>query len=171
MGFSIGGLVSGATRAVSSALRGSGVAGDILSAGLLAGIGPEPISRGGFVSGSVTPTVQQARLPVRLPGGGITIGFGAGVTIAELLRRSRESTGRPVSSRIIRESVRVCGIATTADAFALSETEVCTIAVSTGRRRARGISASDLRRTRSTIRKVGNIGKQLKALGAGRKVC
>lgn len=172
MGFSIGGLLSGAAGAAGSLLSGSGPVGQILGGALTGAFAPKVrpagLIAGPTISGSVSPTVQQARVPIRFPGG---IGFGVGVTVAELLRQSRETTGRPVSSRIIRESVRVCGIETTASAFGLSETDICRIAVSTGRRRARGISASDLRRTRSTIRKVAGIRKQLTALGAGRKVC
>ena len=169
MGFSIGGFLGGGGAQILGGLAG-GVLGGPVGASVGASLGGA-VGRGfaGTTGGSVSPTVQQARLPtIRFPG---QIGFGIGVTVAELLRRSREATGRPVSSRIIRESVRVCGIETTASAFGLSETDICRIAVSTGRRRARGISASDLRRTRSTIRKVGSIRKQLTALGAGKKVC
>ena len=171
MGFSIGGLISGAAKAAGGLLRTSGGPVGAVLGGALQGAFPVQQQRLGFAgttfpSVSTGPPVQQARA-LRIPG----ISFGAGVTIAELLRQSREATGRPVNSRIIRESVRVCGIETTSDAFALTTTEVCRIAVATGRRRARGISASDLRRTRSTIRKVAGIRKQLTALGAGRKVC
>lgn len=170
MGFSIGGLISGAAKAAGGLLRTSGGPVGAVLGGALQGAFPvQPAGFAAVPSVQVGPRVQQARLPAIRMGPGFA--FGAGVTIAELLRQSREATGRPVNSRIIRESVRVCGIETTSDAFALTTTEVCRIAVATGRRRARGISASDLRRTRSTIRKVAGIRKQLTALGAGRKVC
>ena len=166
MGFSIGGLVSGAARAAASVARtAGGPVGTILAGGL----------EGAFPTAtSIGPLAMAGGPVVSRVGPAIRFGLGAGaagVTISDILRRARENTGRPVSSRIIRDSVRVCGIETTASTFGLTTTEVCQVAISTGRRRARGISAADMRRTRSTIRKVTGLQKQLKALSAGRRTC
>ncbi len=95
---------------------------------------------------------------------GMIGGIAAGVTIAELLRRSRESTGRSVSVKKIVEAARVCGLEVAAETFGLSVTEICTIIVSRRRRRRRGISATDLRRTRSTIRKITNMRRDFKKM-------
>lgn len=95
--------------------------------------------------------------------GGIIAGAAIGA-ISELLRGSRERTGRPVNVAKVIEAVRVCGISQAAAIFDLTENEICLIVISKRRRRARGISAVDLRRTRSTIRKVHNIAHDLKAL-------
>lgn len=157
MGFSIGSLI-GAIAPIVGGLFG----------------GPVGAALGGAVSAAFLPTPQpsfpgptvQARLPglTRLPGligGAALMGIGA---IAEILSRSRNSTGRPVSSQKIRDAARHCGIPLAAQMFGISETDVCTVVISTGRRRARGISAADLRRTRSTLRKVHNIQHDLRAL-------
>jgi len=165
MGFSIGGLISGAAKAVGTALAFSPDPVLRIGGAALTGAFAAPVRA---PSGSVTPAVlQQTRTGINVPA---MLGFGlsGALTVAELLKESRQNTGRPASSKKIRASVKVCGITLTAEAFGLSESQICTIAVQTGRRRARGISAADLRRTRSTIRKVSSIRKSLVAL-AGRK--
>lgn len=162
MGFSIGGLLSGAGAAAAAQITGP--LGPVIRGGLAGGFATVP--RPGT---STVPVPQQAaRFPMRLPGSGGVL-FGTGVTIADILRRARENSGRSVSSRTIRDSVRVCGIEVTTETFGLTASEVCQVAIATGRRRSRGISAADLRRTRSTIRKVSTIRKQLTALSTGRK--
>jgi len=172
MGFSIGSLIGALAPVVGGLFGPIGAAlGGAIGAGFVAPRRPSAPSLPGA-------TVQQARLS--LPTGGVlarglplgTIGGAAVVaTVAQLLAMSREATGRPASSRKIRESARVCGIALTAETFGLTESQVCQIIVATGRRRARGISAADLRRTRSTLRKVHNIQHDLRALApAARRV-
>lgn len=89
--------------------------------------------------------------------------------IVTLLALSRDRTGRPTSRAKVMAAVKHCGISLAADLFALSEVEICEIIVSKGRRRGRGISAADLRRTRSTIRKVHNIAADLKRLSPARR--
>jgi len=154
MGFSIGSLLS-AVAPIVGGLFGGPVGAAVGGAIGAAFTQPRPSFPG--------PTVQ-ARLPIFPAGAALFAGGAAVGIIAELLRLSRERTGRPASSRKIREAARVCGIALAAQTFQLSESEICTIIVSTGRRRARGISAADLRRTRSTLRKVHNIQHDLRAL-------
>ena len=155
MGFSIGSLI-GAIAPIVGGLFG----------------GPTGAAIGGAISAGFTrpraPSLPgqtvQARLPVLPLGSQLFAGGAAVMTIVELLKLSRERTGRPASSRAIREAARVCGIELAAQTFQLSESEVCRVIVQTGRRRARGISAADLRRTRSTLRKVHNIQHDLRAL-------
>lgn len=154
--FSIGGLLSG----IGSIIPGV--------SSLVSAFRGQPKQRGGGVR----------RVALRP---GASVGPGAGVqkvlaartiqtgivgllSIKELLDLARENTGRPANAQKIIDSIRVCGIERTAEAFGLTETQVCTIAVSRRRRRARGISAADMRRTRSTIRKVHNISHDLQAL-------
>jgi len=159
MGFSIGSLLSAVGKGVSAfASPLGGLAGVLTAAAPIVAAFTQP--RQPSFPG---PTVR-ARLPVFPAGAALFAGGAAVGVIAELLRLSRERTGRPASSRKIREAARVCGIALAAQTFGLSESEICTVIVSTGRRRARGISAADLRRTRSTIRKVHNIQHDLRAL-------
>lgn len=93
---------------------------------------------------------------------------GAGA-LAMLFALSRERTGQPVNRKKVAAAVRHCGIGLAADLFQLSETEICRIVISRGRRRGRGISAADLRRTRSTIRKVKNISRDLASIKATRR--
>jgi len=169
MGFSIGGLISGAAKGISSILSVSPDPITRIAGGALAGAFAAPTAAPAARSGSVSPAVLQPALRTGNVGTMLGLFVGGALTVAELLKQSREVTGRPASSRKIRQSVQICGIQVTAEAFGLSESQICRIAVQTGRRRARGISAADLRRTRSTIRKVAGIRKSLVALGAGRK--
>lgn len=162
MGFSIGALLGGLAPIVGGFLGG-----------------PIGASIGGAVSAafsqpsapsSVGPTAAGLPLTPFISGAGRIIGgMAAGSVIADLLRKAFEVTGQRWSSKQVKEMVRVCGIAQTAATIGLSESAVCTIVTKASRRRRRGISASDLRRTRSTIRKVIHIQKDLKQLSTGRK--
>lgn len=157
MGFSIGSLLSGLAP-IAGAFLGGPVG---LAIGTAVGSAFAPSPR--RPSSQVGPTVRAAsKIPQLLLKG--AAGVGTVVTMGELLKIARENSGRRVTSKIIRDSVRVCGIEVTAATFGLSTEDICRIAVTTGRRRSRGISAVDLRRTRSTIRKVHNITHDLRAL-------
>jgi len=149
MGFSIGGLLKSIAGPLISVLPipGAPLIGAAVSAGFAGGS-----ARVSIPGPSVTQpliTAGAARMPLAL--------LGAALTIAELLRMSRENTGRPASARKIREAARVCGLEVAAQTFGLSVTQVCQIIIARPRRRGRGISAADMRRTRSTIRKVATI--------------
>lgn len=141
-----------------------------LSPGFRGGVQPA-----GFgAASSYAPVVGQ----VIRQGAGVAAGFGLGEMlfgggngdkISDILRKARENTGRSVTSKKIRDSARHCGLELTAQMYGLDPMEVCRIVTETRSRRARGISASDLRRTRSTLRKVHGIQKQFKAAAAGRR--
>lgn len=188
MGFSIGGLLSG----VASVFTGTPLGGAATIAGAAIGggsrgssVGPLASStalgrlaiRSGFI-GSGAPA-SQIPISLRLPPPSAAartlpflegfFGNGNGGGIGDILRRAREATGRSVTSRAIKEAARVCGMDTAAATFGISVEDVCFVVVHARRRRSRGISASDLRRTRSTIRKITTMQKNLKALSMGRR--
>lgn len=169
MGFSIGSFLGRIAGPVIGALTGSPALGAIIGGGISAGFAPRPQPASFRLPGIAGPTVRRAGFvgPVSR-----AIGLGALAvgTLAEILFRSRENTGRPASRKKIILSARVCGIALTAETFGISEADVCTVIVSGGRRRGRGISAADLRRTRSTIRKVHNIEHMLTQMRPHRHV-
>jgi len=118
-----------------------------------------PLAVGGAGLGGLG-TIPRAGQIMRRFGGEMAVLGGT----ALILSQARENTGRRVTAKQIIEAARVCGLQVAADTFGLDVTQVCELIVTRRRRRARGISAADLRRTRSTIRKVANIRKELKAL-------
>lgn len=148
-----------ATQGFSGQLTREGLPRTQFSATQARGRSPFPTTQAAFISPpSVEPAVARVpsiigRFAPAIPGG-----------IAEILMRARQNTGRAVSSSKIRDSARVCGLETTASMFGISVQDVCEIVIAR-RRRRRGISASDLRRTRSTIRKINSMRKSLKKLG------
>lgn len=73
-----------------------------------------------------------------------------------ILMQARAHT-KGATARKIKEAAKVCGMEVAAAMHGLSVRDVCFVVVNAPRRRARGISASDLRTTRSTVRKVHNI--------------
>ncbi len=73
-----------------------------------------------------------------------------------ILAQARAFSPGATAKKIIR-SARECGIELSAATFGLSVLDVCFLIAQPATRRARGISAADLRRTRSTLRKVANI--------------
>lgn len=167
MGFSIGSFLGKIAGPVIGGLLG-GPAGAVLTSAISAGFAPRAQPAVFRLPSLAGPTVRPAFV------GGVSRAIGLGAlaigTLAEILFRSRENTGRPVSRKKIILSARVCGIALTAETFGLSETDVCTVIVSGGRRRGRGISAADLRRTRSTIRKVHSIEHMLSEMRPHRHI-
>lgn len=189
MGFSIGSFLGKIAGPIISSIPGLGLPGQILGAGISAGF-----AGGGSVGpGAATPTTRFLGPPGFRPTNGgfervagpqfLNVGqFGAtsllargvGATgivslIASLFAVSRERTGKPINRAKVVAAVKHCGIALAADIFALSESEICEIVISKGRRRGRGISAADLRRTRSTLRKVHNIQHDLGRVKAVRR--
>lgn len=88
--------------------------------------------------------------------------------IKRILTQARENSCESVTSKKIRESARVCGLELTAERFGIDVMDVCVIVTNTRSRRSRGITASDLRRTRSTIRKIRSMQKDLSAVARRR---
>jgi len=167
MGFSIGrffkSIVGVAAPAVGALLGGP--VGAAIGTAVASGFASKPaqaapIGLPSIVGPSVGPLIGVGRGLLGPIGGAIIGALG----LKELLDIARSFTGKPVSRQKVVDAVKHCGIALTAQMFGLSETQVCEIVISKGRRRGRGISAADMRRTRSTIRKVHNISHDLQAL-------
>ena len=81
----------------------------------------------------------------------------------QILAVARANSPGATSKKIIR-AAKECGIEIAAATFGLDVISVCFLLAQPASRRSRGISAAEMRRTRSTIRKVSTIQKQLKAL-------
>lgn len=143
-----------------------GPVGNIATAGLTTffGGGPRPTGATGTsivsLGGAVGPQFLGAKMP-GLVGGAVGLGVSL---LSEILFRAKESTGRRVTKREIIQAAKVCGIELAAQSFGLSEIDICRVIAAGAPRRRRGISAADMRRTRSTIRKVNTIRKDLKQL-------
>lgn len=169
MGFSIGSFLGKIAGPIIGGLVG-GPAGAILGAGITAGFSPAPAPRAPppaprFVGSQVGPTAffQPAAFNIIGPAAKVA---GAVGLVAFLLSLIRERTGQRVTREKVVAAVKACGITLAAQTFQITETEICQIVISKPRRRGRGISAADMRRTRSTIRKVHNISRDLKLLKA-----
>lgn len=175
MGFNIGSLLGAVSPILGSLLGGSigGTGGSQVGALLGQAVGasfarpppsaisavvPSPVSANGFAP------AMARRMPLRLPS---PSGAASGPSRRMLiLRAAAEVVGHSVSTRDMVSAARHCGLEQAAAMFGLSVEDVCfIIMLGTRRKRARGISAADLRRTRSTIRKVKNIAADL---GIGR---
>jgi len=184
MGFSIGGFLGTIAPAVLGSILGP--VGSVIGRGIAGGLAGKPIGqpvgtvsarteRNGFVGSSFGPTTvalpgptqAQLRLPIpRIPRSTVAPFITGTVvgTIGEILFRARENTGGPVSANKIRAAAKNCGLDIAASMFGLSVEDVCKVVIAKSSRRRRGISASDMRRTRSTIRKINNMRKSLKLL-------
>jgi len=131
---------------------------------------------GGFGPTSIAPTFASlARLPSVIRDIGTGLGLstlpslfssnGNGKSpISVILAKARAATGGPVTRNRLIDSVKVCGIDTTAQTFGLDIREVCLVVVRGRTRRRRGVSAADIRRTKRTIGFASKIRKDLKAL-------
>lgn len=187
MAFPIGGIIgtlgaiAGGVQAAETIARGVGRIADIARGGAVAtatvpSAGGTEFARVGVERNGIAATARfgpsPARLPFPLPRIPPPLPIPVPLPrearprsrLQELLDRARMNTGQAVTSRRIRDFVRTCGLELAADFFGLREVEICEIVVSTRRRRARGISASDLRRCRATIRKMNSFQRQLKGL-------
>lgn len=125
---------------------------------------------------SVAPTVGTSFLPEVISEGAAAVNIGAAAAGIASSAMSLFSSGQRSNSDILADArssrkgatkkkivaaARHCGIPMAADMFGITESDVCQLVISPTRRR-RGISAADIRRTRSTIRKVKSIQKQIR---------
>ncbi len=160
--------VSNITSGLATQLRGGGVAPGRASTGTSIG----PIIEGaGAVLTALPPiisAIQQTRSPVPATGFGSPFGQqGIAMPAASngvrtmtqkqfILATARANNPGATAKKILR-SARECGIELAAATFGLNVLDVCFLIAQPPTRRARGISAADLRRTRATVRKVHNI--------------
>lgn len=181
----IGGLIGGPTGALIGGGISAGFAGPGGSVGPQAAVGPRRVftdirtGERSFLPGRGGSGIDIGGIGPQFPrvgqfGSTSFIARGIGATgivglIASLFATSRERTGQPINRNKVVAAVKHCGITLAAEIFALSETEICQIVISKGRRRGRGISAADLRRTRATLRKVHNIQHDLGRVKAVRR--
>ncbi len=136
--------VFGAASQLGSVIRGPVSAPSPMTAGIIAPV----ISSGvGAMAGSAVSSF---------------LGFGNGNGTP--LSRARDADGKRVTRRQVITAARVCGIETAAQSFNLSITDLCTIVSKGMPRRSRGISSTDMKRTRSTLRKMCTMRKTLKPL-------
>ncbi len=171
----IGGLISGSTPSVSAitaaqqgALSG-GFGGPVTSTGTSVGPGivfGQPVEAG--LGGAVVRAVPRVIAAVT-GAGAVEVGSrmllgpappprtsGMPTRRQLILGQARAFSPGATAKKIVR-SARQCGIELSAATFGLSVLDVCFLIAQPASRRARGISAADLRRTRSTLRKVANI--------------
>ena len=90
------------------------------------------------------------------------LGFGGGNGTP--LQRARDATGRGVSRKQIILAARHCGLEVASETFGISVTDVCMVVAKGMPRRSRGISSTDMRRTRSTLTKMNTMTKSLRGL-------
>ncbi len=172
----LGGGGAPATQVVTreqAALFGGGAAGGVLSTGGAIGtsVGPaipgflrdfqagQPGSVAGVIGGLV-------RGPVAAPAaGGARV-----VTRRQFILMQARAFAPGATARKIVKAARDCGIELAAATFGLSVLDVCFLIAQPPTRRRRGISAADMRRTRSTLRKVANIQDDLLHLKPTRRI-
>lgn len=146
----------------------------------------QPSIGGALISAFTSQLAQRAAAPsiqlagLRIPGLAPLAGA-AGRGMARVLGLNRTSTGKIsgvmlgsgqwVSKKSMIDLAKRIGIDAAALALGITVVELAEAIATQPRRRRRGISAADLRTTRRTIRNVTNIGKDLKALSTGRRVC
>ena len=72
-----------------------------------------------------------------------------------VLAKAKAATGRRVTRKSLFYAAKHCGLQLAAASHGLTMAELCqVVAMGPPRRRARGISAADLRRTRQTLGKI-----------------
>jgi len=107
-----------------------------------------------------------ALAPLIAPAGTAIVAAGARALTGLSLARKMifERTGTLFSGNALKSILRQFGAAFVITAGLMTAQEALLVATSPARRRGRGITAVDLRRTRSTLRKVGNIRRDLQEL-------
>lgn len=179
-------FITGQTRSVQgvtaaqAALLSGGTAGPTLSTGTSVGPGTPAFIAAGFnggaVGGLIAPAGRLAGTLIRRVAGPAAVvgaigqfigggdgGGGAPSRRQGILAQARANSPGATSKKIIR-AAKDCGIELAAATFGLDILDVCFLLAQPVSRRSRGISAADMRRTRSTIRKVTTIQRQLKDL-------
>ncbi len=160
---------SGGTKpstAVSNVTSGSGIASVVRQAGIrrasAQGTSVGPVIEGVATAVTALPAVVKAVQDIRRPGTAVVTGQpGAGVPPTMTRRQfilavARANNPGATAKKILR-SARECGIELAAATFGLDVLDVCFLIAQPPTRRSRGISAADIRRTRSTMRKINGL--------------
>lgn len=161
MPFSLSGLLSG----LGSLTGGGGILGSI---GSLAGaLAPAFAAAPAVVPAVWVPPSPTGGAPIAATQVGASMVIpqvvrGAVTVVGALLARATAAVGKRVTTKMVWQLAQAVGITAAAASLGLSEADVGRIIIARRRRRSRGISASDLRRTRSTMRKMNTMRKQLK---------
>lgn len=159
--FSLSGLLSG----LGSLTGGGGILGSI---GSLAGaLAPAFAAAPAVVPAVWVPPSPTGGAPIAATQVGASMVIpqvvrGAVTVVGALLARATAAVGKRVTTKMVWQLAQAVGITAAAASLGLSEADVGRIIIARRRRRSRGISASDLRRTRSTMRKMNTMRKQLK---------
>jgi len=141
----LGGLISSGSDIVN--VINPSAAPSVATAGLL----PQVIGAGvGAVGGSIVTSL-------------FGNGNGNGVTP---LQQISANFGKRVSRKQVITAAKVCGLDQAAQTFRSDVRLICEVVSKGMPRRGRGISSADLRRTRSTIRKISTMQRSLKPLCA-----
>ncbi len=166
-----GGGAQAAVTQTQAALLSGGTAGRTLSTGTA--VGPVGSLAGTLIDVGIAAApivaravgvpvpafLQQEAAAGRVGGGGVRT-----VSRRQLILMTARSLSPGATAKKIIRSAKECGIELAAQTFGLSVLDVCFLLAQPASRRSRGISAADMRRTRSTIRKVTTIQQSLKAL-------
>ncbi len=180
-------LISGDIRSAQAlptprqaALLSGGAAGRTLATG--SSVGPLAIQALGVAAQVGGQMLQQRGVAVRPPVGPFAFpqspvppflvaeaaaGRAGGVrtvTRRQMILMQAKAASPGATAKKIVKAARDCGIELAAATFGLNVLDVCFLLAQPPTRRSRGISAADMRRTRSTIRKVTTIQAQLKQL-------
>ena len=160
------GIFSAITGAITGLITG-GPAGAIIGglSGLLGsspavatGISQPPKPSRGPVTQQLAGPIQTGGIP---PGRTITVAPGSTMTALQVIQ---SATGRRIPAVRVLEVARVCGIDSAAALLRVDPQVICQVVLERRRRRSRGISAADLRRTTSTIRKINTMSARLSQL-------
>ena len=88
--------------------------------------------------------------------------FGGEDSLGEILKEARGNVKGATKNKII-DAAKFCGIERASSMFGISENSVCMVIVTGRSRRRRGISASDIRRTKRVIRFNKRLTKDLRS--------
>ncbi len=158
-----------------ASLLSGGTAGRVLSTGT--SVGPVGgLAGGGFqrgvevarqvavtalplITGSPVPAFLQQEVAAQRGAGGVRT-----VTRRQLILMTARAANPGATAKKIMKAARDCGLELAAATFGLNVLDVCFLIAQPVSRRSRGISAADVRRTRSTLRKVWTISDSFQRL-------
>lgn len=115
------------------------------------------VGAGQAVRTALTPSVAARAVPAVVPVGMMGMGGALRAGAGLILRKIQMNIGKRISRAQIRQLIRRVGPEAAAVALGVSVAELIQVDATTPARRARGISARDIRRTKSTLRKLSSL--------------